>query len=198
METGLTSVFFVLSMLLLPKLFTTDVVSLSALNLFSVLSNGLVFLYLFELVFKDSMHVSLILHHVCLIVLYSMVTVTFYDSNNLWILRGAVLLLCTAFTEQLTFIGLLLYRVHSYLAPTVLILAAVAGCLLKTFFVATTVVCIVKGRILLWTVMGSILSVGILWPVQMYANYILWVLAKKTWRPIESRMGTFQTFEQVQ
>ncbi|CAG8528344.1 9500_t:CDS:2 [Ambispora leptoticha] len=91
----------------------------------------LVDLYIFELLYRPVMRLPLIMHHCITIFLVIFGTYIIQECDNLDILPLAIIILFQATTEQITFVGLFLYRVKPSLSSRTLFFAAVQVFILK-------------------------------------------------------------------
>jgi hypothetical protein len=80
--------------------------------LLSVIS--IMVLYVWELIYRLTIGLPLLIHHICTIILIQLVTASFYDTHRVMFLRFALLLGFHATTEQLSFVALFCFRLNIF------------------------------------------------------------------------------------
>lgn len=179
LEVLFTTLALLMGLLSAEGILVSPFVSLSDMRYLTLCGQIIISLYLFEMAFKDAMHTSLLVHHVSMIVIFFMASITFTDTHEIWILRASLALLVAALTEQTTFMGLFLYRLEHSWAPYLLQLSSLLSVLLKTVAMGLGTYAWIKVNQLFWWIAYPILAIGLLWPSQLYAAWILWALAKR-------------------
>lgn len=152
----------------------------------------IVILYLWELCYRISIGVPLMIHHVVTILLIQLGHVSFFDIKDVLYLRMGVLLSFYATTEQMSFVALLVYRLNwlSNYQALLFYVAAGQAFLLKTAVTLIAAIYIAvsihrqqvqdDGR---WGWFWTITFHGLLfllYTTQVYASWILYTLAVKS------------------
>ncbi|CAG8753411.1 4931_t:CDS:2, partial [Ambispora leptoticha] len=88
-------------------------------------------LYIFELLYRPVMRLPLVMHHCITICIPIFVAYIIQEGDNLDLLPLALIILFQATTEQITFVGLFLYRIKPSLSSRTLLFAAVQVSILK-------------------------------------------------------------------
>lgn len=158
------------------RLFTDDALSAHDTRRLYAAIHLLFALYIFEIIYRPAMRVSLLIHHLATVGLVA-ITLWLMETNyHINVLRGATSQMLSALTEQLTFVGMLLYRFgHPYAIP-VLKFAAVQSLLCKLFFAAACLGITVHHDEPLWYYV-VVIGLAVLVPTQIYGSWAVWQVA---------------------
>ena len=101
----------------------------------------IVVLYVWELIYRSTIGIPLLVHHLVTILLLQLVTASFFDTKNVVYLRFALVLGFYATMEQTSYVALLLYRLDLFQKKQQLAL-----------HFATTQTFIFKTSIMIWSI----------------------------------------------
>lgn len=155
--------------------------------------HGMVALYTFELVYRVSFGIPLLVHHMVTIALAHLIACCMYERpsiNTLDIMRANVLMAYTAITEQPSFIALLLYRMKmNEEASKWFYFAAIQSAVTKSILIVSALYyfCISPAQFGRngwdgWSILWSIIWIPLclcLYATQIYACVVLYRLGKK-------------------
>eukprot|EP00026_Physarum_polycephalum_P008889 Phypoly_transcript_08992.p1 GENE.Phypoly_transcript_08992~~Phypoly_transcript_08992.p1 ORF type:complete len:319 (+),score=27.71 Phypoly_transcript_08992:157-1113(+) len=148
-------------------------------------------LYIFEICYRLDMNIQLFAHHMLTIVLCILAIQSSIDTTDVRFLAAGIVLVFSANTEQLSFVGLFLYRLKHKYAKITLRIAAVQTLAFKAISIAGMYVIMIKACyiedtahlphriwIKVWGVLIWIIVPGLV-VTQIYGAIIMWKISSK-------------------
>lgn len=164
-------------------LFTEDRLTETDARNIAACANLVFSLYIFELLSRPDMRLSLRAHHVSTIVFFFAVFWTLEGDvqHTVNIVRGFCVQLLAALTEQSTFLGMVMYRFEHPAAGRILKVSAVQTLAVKLVLLVVTVYILTVVDALHWYIV--VLScAAALFPSQVYGAWAVWQVGRRAER----------------